>query len=247
MHRRILLFVVLLCFASVVLAEEERAGGPFTTRLPTTRLHVTAPWEVEFEQFYDGIVPRRGGATHSFQTEVEIGLPGRIQIGFNEVLTHAPGDRLRHEEIVFETRFAFADWGKIPLNPAIFAEWHLREHDPDAFELKLLLAENLGSKWLWAFNVTFEHEVGGDLGSEYGLSQAILYTLVPSKLLAGIEMTLTRPTERGGHGKPQVECAIGPSIAWKPCKHAELMIAPLIGVTSHSPRLEIAVLLGIEF
>lgn len=236
-----------LCLASLSLGEEPAIGGPFTTRLPTTRLYVAGPWEVESEFFYDGVVPRHGRPTQFFQTEIEIGLPGRIQIGVNEGLVHAPGDRLRHEEIVFETRFAFAQWGKIPLNPTIFAEWHLREQDPDAYEFKLLLAENLGSKWLWAFNATFEHEIGGDLESEYGFSQAILYTLVPSKLHAGVEMTFTRPTERSGRGKPEVECAIGPSIAWTPCQHVELKAAPLIGVTTHSPRLEIAVLLGIEF
>lgn len=244
---RIVAALLPLWLAAGAVAEEREGADPFTTRLPTTRLYVSSPWEVESELFYDGVIPRHGRPAHSFQTEVEIGLPGRVQIGINEGLVHEPGDQLRHEEIVFETRFAFAQWGKIPLNPTIFAEWHLREQDPDAYEFKLLLAENLGSKWLWAFNATFEHEIGGDLESEYGFSQAILYTLVPSKLHAGVEMTLTRPTERGGHGKPEVECMIGPSIAWKLCKYAELKVAPLIGVTSHSPRLEIAVLLGIEF
>lgn len=233
--------------AAAAVAEEKDGYGPFTTRLPTTRLYVSSPWEVEAELFYDGVFPRRGRPAHFFQTEVEIGLPGRIQIGMNEALVHEPGDRLRHHEVVFETRFAFAAWGRIPLNPTIFAEWHLRERDSDAYEFKLLLAENLGSGWLWAFNATFEHEVSGDRESEYGFSQAILYELIQSKLHVGVEMTLNRPTERGGRGKPEVECAIGPSIAWQPCQHAELKVAPLFGVTSHSPRLEIAVLLGFDF
>ena len=137
-----------LCLASLSLGEEPKADGPFTTRLPTTRLYISGPWEVEAELFYDGVVPRHGRPTHFFQTEVEIGLPGRIQIGINEGLVHEPGDRLRHDEVVFETRFTFAAWGRIPLNPTIFAEWHLRERDSDAYEFKLLLAENLGSNWL---------------------------------------------------------------------------------------------------
>lgn len=228
-------------------AQESEPAGPFTTRLPTTRFYVTEPWEIEFEQFYDGVVPRKGPPTQLFQTEVEFGLPGRIQLGVNEGLVHAPGDRLRHDEIVFETRFALAPWGKLPLNPTLFAEWHVREQDSDAYEFKILLAQDLGDRWFWAFNATFEHEVSGGLESEVGFSQSILYTFIPSVLRMGAEMTLNRPIERGGHGIPEVEFAIGPSVAWQVCKHAELKVAPLIGVTSHSPRVEIAVLLGIDF
>ena len=236
-----------LWFLSVGLGEEKGTVGPFTTRLPTTRLYVSSPWEVEAEVFYKGVVPRHGRPAHFFQTEVEIGLPGRLQIGINEGLVHEPGDRLRHDEVVFETRFAFAAWGRVPLNPAIFAEWHLRERDSDAYEFKLLLAEEIGGGWLWACNATFEHEVSGGLESEAGFSQALLYSVIPSKLYLGAEMTLTRPIARGGHGKPEVELAIGPSIAWRLCEHAELKVAPLIGVTSHAPQLEIAVLVGIDF
>lgn len=101
-----------LCFASHSFGEERTSQGPFTTRLPTTRLYVSGPWEVEGEFFYGGVVPRHGRPTQFFQTEVEIGLPGRIQIGINEGLVHEPSDRLRHDEIVIETRFAFRELGK---------------------------------------------------------------------------------------------------------------------------------------
>ena len=98
-----------------------------------------------------------------------------------------------------EARWALADWNKIPLNPTLFAEYKfgvgtIRHEEvapppggggeeeeeeeggppkvPDAYEVRLLLAQDFGEHVEWAMNWFFEKENTGDRGREWGFSQA---------------------------------------------------------------------------
>lgn len=103
--------------------EEERIGPyaqpAWTThrRFTTARAYVLPPGQIEFESWWRGTFPKSGGPEHRFLEEIGFGLPYRFQIDVYERLERAPGEDLGHEGNQLEVRWAFADWGKIPLNP----------------------------------------------------------------------------------------------------------------------------------
>src|SRR5207244_12138101 len=61
---------------------------------------------------------------HDFTEEVELGLPYRINVATETDIEHY-GDETQVRSFSIEARYAFADWGKLPLNPTIFAEYKI--------------------------------------------------------------------------------------------------------------------------
>ena len=152
---------------------------------PTTRVYVLPPWQVEFEQWWKGKFPRAGKPEHLFQSEIEIGLPYRFQIDLYENVENAADGATRHAGNQVEARWAFAEWGRIPLNPTLYVEWKFNNSAPDAYEVKLLLGEQLAPRWQWGFNLFFEQETGGARATEWGFSQAVGYSPRESKFSVG--------------------------------------------------------------
>lgn len=105
-------------------------------RFPTTRVYVLSPWQVEFEQWWKGKFPREGKPEHLFQSEIEIGLPYRFQLDLYENVENASGGGTRHAGNQVEARWAFAEWGRIPLNPTLYVEWRFNNSAADAYEVK---------------------------------------------------------------------------------------------------------------
>jgi hypothetical protein len=58
---------------------------------------------------------------------------------------------------------------------------------PDAYEFRLLLAEDFGERIEWAMNWFFEQEIGFDRGREWGFAQSAVIPiwLEPERLKAG--------------------------------------------------------------
>lgn len=213
-------------------------------RFSTTRVYVLPPWQVEFEQWWRGKFPRHGKPEHLFQSEIGIGLPYRFQLDIYENVAHADGATEASTQL--EARWAFAEWGKIFLNPTLYAEWKFNGDAPDAYELKLLLGEQLAPHWHWGFNLFYEQETGGPRATELGFSQALSYSAIDSKLSVGVEMKFEHVTEKGSRGRPAIEFLIGPSIQWRPTPRTHLDLAPLFGATVDSPRVEAFIVFGIE-
>ena len=233
---------------------EDQPFGPnqqpeWTTRrrFSTTRIYVLSPWQLEFEQWWKGKFPRDGKSDHLFQSEVELGLPYRFQLDFYENVERTSTGTLQHQGNQVEVRWALADWGKIPLNPTLYGEWKFNDREPDAYEIKLLLAEDLAPRWHWGFNLFYEQEVAGGRGSECGFSQAVSYTVVDEKFSVGVEMNLERRSGPNFDGKPAVEFLIGPSIQWRPTPRTHLDLVPLFGTTHDSPVVEAFVVFGFDF
>lgn len=213
-------------------------------RFSTTRVYVLPPWQVEFEQWWRGKFTRHGKSEHLFQSEIGIGLPYRFQIDVYENIAHADGATEATTQV--EARWAFAEWGKIFLNPTLYAEWKFNGDAPDAYELKLLLGAQLAPRWHWGFNLFYEQETGGARATELGFSQAVSYSAIDSKLSVGLEMNFEHVTERGSRGHPAIEFLIGPSIQWRPTPRAHLDLVPLFGATVDSPRVDVFIVFGIE-
>lgn len=236
--------------------------------------YVLPPGGVFAGLVYQGDALRFNRPDHLFTQEIEVGLPYRFGVAIENSVEAFRGET-QERTFSIEARYAFADWNKIPLNPTIFVEYKfgighilhdegpperlakgeaeefLAEHEPlpDAFEVRLLLAQDFGERFEWALNGFFEQEVGGDRGREYGFAQSVMtpVLLAKERLKAGAEMQFTTFTDKGIRDDPSYRCVIGPTVAWKPSKNTRLDVSPLFGVTDDSPRASVFVVFSMLF
>jgi hypothetical protein len=112
---------------------------------------------------------------------------------------------------------------------------------PNAYELRLLLAEDWGDKVEWALDGFFEQEVSGDRGREWGFAQTLAVPLLheQEKLKLGIEMQYSNHTDKDTRNKPVQLFEIGPSLAFKPTRHTRIDLVPLFGTTNAGPNLQL--------
>jgi len=277
MHRQLLLFIMLsvLAISARTYAEEmptypmepvtvqSTAGskqliGPYNQprwsargRFSTdTEVYVIPPGLFYIDLDYLGTISRHDKNVHLFTQEFELGLPCRFQIAYENNFD-ARGAHTQVTVQTIEARYALADWEKIPLNPTLFAEYHVgvgkdyeRQEDPgwpvphipDSYEMRLLLGEQLTKKFQWALNIFHEQEIGGDRESETGFSQALSYAIHDEYLTTGMEMQFIRRTDAESRSDPQYEFDLGPSVTWKPRRRTRMDLAALLGTTGDSPK-----------
>jgi hypothetical protein len=168
-------------------------------RFPTTSIYVLPPWQAEFEQWWQGKFPRDAKPGHLFQSEIEIGLPHRFQLDLYENVENTSSGRTRHAGNRVEARWALAEWGRIPLNPTLYAEWKFNDGAADAYEVKLLLGEQLAPRWHWGLDLFYEQETGGARTTEWGVSQAVSYSALDSQFSVGLKRT-SNIRRSGDHG-----------------------------------------------
>ena len=182
----------------------------------TVNAYVLPPWAFFFGELFEGQGFRHGPPDYLFTQEIEMGLPYRFNVAAETELERFNGGG-GAQTVSLEARWALADWNKIPLNPTIFAEYKfgvgtIRHEEvppppgeggeaeeeeeggppkvPDAYEVRLLLAQEFFDRVEWAMNWFFEKENTGDRGREWGFSQAAMIpVLLPNeRLKVGIEM-----------------------------------------------------------
>ena len=233
--------------------DEEKPSGEnkqpeWTTkrRFATTRVYVEEPYEVEFEQWLKGKFNRDHTRSDLFQTEVSIGLPHRFQLDLYENMERNDAGTTRHAGNQVEVRHALAEWGQIPLNPTVYAEWKFNDCDADAYELKVLLAEEIAPGWHWGFNAFYEQQIGDERQAEAGLAQAVSYTLLDKNLSLGLEMNVERTSHPNFEGIPELEVLVGPSLQWRILPRLHVDVVPLIGMTPDAPRVEAFVIFGFD-
>src|SRR5438034_9819897 len=231
----------------------------------TVNAYVLPPWSFFFGELYEGQGFRHGPPDHLFTQEVEMGLPYRFNVAAEAGFERFDGGG-GAQTVSLEARWALADWNKIPLNPTIFAEYKfgvgtIRHEEvppppgggeeeesgppkvPDAYEVRLLLAQDFFERVEWAMNWFFEKENTGDRGREWGFSQAALMPiLLPNeRLKVGIEMQYRNLTVKDTRGNPLHSFTIGPTVAWKPTAQTRLDISPLFGCTAGAPVADVFV------
>lgn len=245
----VVLMMLLTAMTNTTVSQADEAkpeAKPLARTLPTTRAYVLPPGEVEFEQWVRVTSPRDGGASFLFQSEIEAGLPLRFHLALYENYELTAEGTFRQKGVSVEGRWAFADYGRLLLNPTLYGEWNFNDEAPDQYELKLLLDQNIAEKWWWAFNVIYEQEVGGDRETELGFTQALMYKINGRKLAAGIELKYEYVTEDGSRGEPGNEFLIGPSLLWKIHDRVKIKAAPLFGLTGDSPQVQGFVIVEVE-
>ena len=207
-----------------------------------TRSYVLAPFSLEIEAAYEQQAFRHDTPATFFGQELEMGLPARFTVGLTNQVAHFHGDT-REYSFGLEARYALADWDRLPLNPAISAEYRfgIDSAAEDSGELALLVSHSFPHLVEWALNAFVEHGFSGKEFTSGGFAQSVeIPVLLPEeKLELGIEMQYRShrdglPIEPEGRG-----FIIGPTLAWRPTKHARFDLSPLIGCTHDAPVVQV--------
>ncbi len=215
-----------------------------------TKSYVLSPFSFELEAGYEGAVFRHGLPSQLFQQEIEMGLPARFTVGVQNQVEHFVGDT-RERSFTLEGRYALADWNKLPLNPAISAEYRfgLNNTSSDSGELALLISHDFPHLIEWAMNIFVDREFGGRHSTSAGFAQSIeVPVLLPEeKLEVGLEMQYRSGGETTGREGTTKGVAIGPTLAWRPTKKVRFDLSPLIGCSDHTPALQVFAVFSFSF
>lgn len=240
------------------LREEDRIGSYEQPRWTARRLwgetrsYVVPEGQIEFEYWL--IVQERkrgdkdGEGKIKHQYEVEMGLPYRFQIDLYQTW-EKEGDRgpMDLSETKFEVRWALANWGVIPANPTLYVEWANVNGGYDVIEGKLLLCDELTSRWHWGTNFVWEEETGGAKERALEMTNALSYTLVDQRFSLGAEAKWAFIDVAADRGDYEKEFLLGPSAQYRPQPQMHINLAVLAGLTDESPVTKTTMVAGWEF
>jgi len=214
-----------------------------------TKSYVLSPFSFELETGYEGAFFRDGASLHLFRQEIEMGLPGRFTIGVQNQFAHVTGDT-RESSFTIEGRYALANWNKLPLNPALSAEYRFGGHaETDSGEIALLVSQDFPHLVEWAMNVFVDHGFGHRGSTSAGFTQSIeVPVLLPEeKLEVGFETLFRSGGEFPQLGRTAKGLAIGPTLAWRPSQRTRFDLSPLFGCSDHTPALQMFAVFSFSF
>ena len=215
-----------------------------------TKSYVISPFSFELEAGYEGAIFRHGQPSQVFRQEIEMGLPARFTVGVQNQVEHFAGET-RDRSFTLEARYALANWNRLPLNPAISAEYRfgLSNSLPDSGELALLISHDFPHLIEWAMNIFVDRDFGGKESTSAGFAQSIeMPVLLPEeKLEVGLEMQYRSGGETVGPKGTTKGLAIGPTLAWRPTRKVRFDLSPLIGCSDHTPALQVFAVFSFSF
>jgi hypothetical protein len=215
-----------------------------------TKSYVLSPFSFELESGYEGDIFRHGLPAQLFRQEVEMGLPARFTVGVQNQIEHFAGDTF-DRSFTLEARYALANWNKLPLNPAISAEYRFGFSDTsrDSGELALLISHDFPNLIEWAMNIFVDREFGGRGSTSAGFAQSVeVPVLLPEeKLEIGLEMQYRSGGETIEPDRTLKGLVIGPTLAWRPTKSVRFDLSPLFGCSDHTPSLQMFAVFSFSF
>src|SRR5438309_2741103 len=215
-----------------------------------TKSYVLSPFSFELEAGSEGDIFRHGLPAQLFRQEIEMGLPARFTVGVQNQIEHLAGNT-HDRSFTLEARYALANWNKLPLNPAISAEYRfgLSNGLPDSGELALLISHDFPCEIEWAMNIFVDRDFGGKESTNAGFAQSVeVPVLLPEeKLEVGLEMQYRSGGEALGPIGTTKGLAIGPTLAWRPTKDARFDLSPLFGCSDHSPAVQVFAVFSYSF
>ncbi|HAM71613.1 MAG TPA: hypothetical protein DCM86_08230 [Verrucomicrobiales bacterium] len=238
------------------LTEEMPVGGtqrPEWTsarRFTGTRVYLQKePWEGGAESWWRLKHHRDGSLSHRLLEEVEIGLPGRVQLDLYNDIEGDQRGKFHYQSFNTEVRWAPADWGRIWGNPTFYGEYKFADHHwgPDVYEFKLLLGDQFGKRWHYGINFVWEAETGHDREQEFQIPAGLSYTVIDRKLSIGVESLYDRDTVKGERGSPAHQFNVGPSIQFRPFPRLHVDLSCMFGVNRRSDHQIAFLIVGYDF
>lgn len=214
-----------------------------------TRTYVIPKGEVDVEQWFRFQTSKEGDPTKlTAQSEIEFGLPHHLQLDIYAIQsreTSVAESATTGNSI--ELRWAFADWGKIWGNPALYLEYTSVGGEPDVIETKLLVGGQVAPGWHWGANLSVEQATSGSRSTEKQVTLGLSHTVIDRVLQVGGEARVMYTDERGSRGDNVKEVEIGPSVQFRPLTQMHIDFAPLWGFTGDSHKMNAYVIFGWEF
>src|SRR5215472_6167960 len=215
-----------------------------------TKSYVLSPFSFELESGYEGDIFRHGLPSQLFRQEIEMGLPARFTVGVQNQVEHFTGDTF-DRSLTLETRYALANWDKLPLNPTISVEYRFGLHNAvqDSCEFALLISHDFPNLIEWAMNIFVDREFASRKGTSAGFAQSIeVPVLLPEeKLEVGLEMQYRSGGETIGPERTIKGLVIGPTLAWRPTKSVRFDLSLLFGCSDHTPALQVFSVFSLSF
>ena len=220
-----------------------------TRRFPTTRVYVIPEGKMDVEYWLRTTFNKDGTTSYRSLYEFEVGLPHRFQLDIYARTDQSGSDGEIYNSEQLELRYALADWGKLPGNPALYLEWirHDARDQPDQIEPKILFGGELAQRWHWGMNFVAECQTGGDLEREYQFCSGLSYSVRDYKLALGAECRAAFTDTKEDRGSFSNDVQLGPSIQYRPFPQMTINFAPLFGVTSESNTAQMWFNTGWEF
>ena len=270
---------VLLCVLSSVAAAQTVGGDSLGPSLDTGEYDEDAPspeytqdrtfggtrfWKIdagryEVQQWWRLRKSRDEDAYHIFQTEIEIGLTKRVQLDIYENLSTESGE-LEHEGNQIEARIAIDPvYGRTPLNPVIYLEWHPRHLTGDRAEVRLLGGEALlADKLLAAGNLFYEQNVTDSIGEmgapeyianpEYGATAGASYAFAGQTFRGGAEAKVAFEKERFSDEEWEFQVLAGPNLSGRiGGERFKWQATMLFGITDDAKQIDAFFIVGSGF
>ena len=119
----------------------------------STSVYVLSPYEIFFGGIWEEDSRAHRKSRHDFTQQIDVGLPHRFEIGLENELGLA-GDTAHETDVTIEARYAFANWNKLPFNPAVSVEYIIGSgrsvteeqlhRQSDAIVVRALFGQNFG-------------------------------------------------------------------------------------------------------
>jgi hypothetical protein len=205
-----------------------------------TRVYVLPAWDVSLATSVDWKHSQGSVLTQEF----ELGLPYRFQVDY-ELRGDNEEEHWGFQGQSVELRYAFADWGRLPGNPALQAEYsqRLRGEEPSSAEGRLQLGDEF-HEWQWGVNLAYEHATTGDVDHEAHLSAAVVHPLLDGRLSLGVEGLVKRETDdQGSRWWGQ----LGPTVYVKITPRLGFAATAQGGMGNAAPDIEIVGLVSYHF
>lgn len=208
---------------------EWSARRPF----PGVSVYVQPAGQAEFELGYVDALTSRDRHDREWSAEIEIGLPHRFQIALEDDYTNfREGSRLRtwHQAGVrTAVRYALADWGKVPLNPALGLGRRFNSAAPDAMLYEFALGDELTPRWHWGANAGYERQAGAPRLRELAASAALTYSVTNETLNVGVQGEWKRAYEVGDAPSHLRRIGFGPCVQYRPVDRIHLDLVTTFG------------------
>ena len=216
----------------------------------TTEYNTLPKGEFELENWVSFKVPD-GRATNvntiDYQEELEYGITNHWTVSHYErwrtINQVGPDDSTVYQGFKFETKYRFAEKGKLWIDPLLYLELNTdvrKEHKVNSLEGKIVLSKDI-EKLNVAYNQIMESELdrGGRTAHEFALASS--YEVLPD-VRAGAEFTGQFWAPEGHRN----ELSLGPTLAYEH-KYFWLAAGGRFGLNHAAADKEARIIVGIPF
>jgi hypothetical protein len=225
---------------------EWSARRPF----PGVSVYVQPAAQVEFEAGLQDASTPSGVHHREWTQELEAGLGHRLQLALENTLANFRDDvpnstRWREDALKLSMRYALADWGKLPLNPALGVGWRSNRGAPDAPSGQLVLGAEFTPRLHWAADFQYERQTSAPLLCELTAATAITYSVTNETFNVGVQAQWKRRHELCNPHSFRTEA--GPCIQYRPIDQLHLDCVVLWGTEKGRGVHSFVLSVGFEF